>query len=91
MLKEDCQAFGFLVGKVKTPEGALADPLTIPLALANSDNSLKQVSQATLYNHLTEESKDLCDVPNEEADWFIDGMTAVDAVNVAKTWDDYAN
>ena len=44
-----------------------------------------------LHFHLIQESKALCDVPNEEADWFIDGMKAVDAVNVAETWDNYAN
>ena len=45
----------------------------------------------TLHNHLIEEYNALCDVPNEEADWFIDGMTAIDVVNVAETWEDYAN
>lgn len=81
-----------LVGKIKTPEKTLAHPLTtIPLALANPDNSLRQGSKATLRNHLIEESKSLCDVPNEEADWFIDGMAAVVAVEVAETWEDYAN
>ena len=45
----------------------------------------------TLHNHLIEEYKSLCDVPNEEADWFTDGMTAIDVVNVAETWEDYAN
>lgn len=52
VLKEDCQVFGLLVAEVKTPEEALIDPLTpIPQALANPDNSLRQVCKATL-NHL---------------------------------------
>ena len=92
VLKKDHQAFGLLVGNVKTPEEALAHPLTtIPLALANPYNSFQQVSKATLRNHLAEESKVLCDVTNEEADWFTDGMAAVNAVNVAETWEDYGN
>ena len=40
---------------------------------------------------MIEESKALCDVPNEEADCFIDGMTAVDAVNFTETLEDHAN
>lgn len=36
MLKEDCQGFGLLVGKVKALEEAFRDLLTtIPLAMAN--------------------------------------------------------
>ena len=40
---------------------------------------------------MIEESKALCDIPSEEADWFIDGMATVNAVNVAETWEDCAN
>ena len=92
ILKEDRQAFGLLVGKVKTPEEALAHPLTtIPLALANPDNTLRQGSKATLRNFLIEESNAICDAPNDEADWFIDGMAAAIAVKAGETWEAYAN
>ena len=40
---------------------------------------------------MIEESKDLFDVPNEKADWFINEMTLVDALNISETWEDYAN
>lgn len=63
---------------------------TISLALVNPDGSLQQVSKSTLRNQLIDESKTLSDVPNGKADWFIDGMGAVNAVNVAKTCEDYA-
>ena len=91
MIKEDCQAFGLLVGKVKSQEEALAYPLTsIPLALANPDHTFRQGSKATLRNYLIEESDALCSPP-EDADWFIDGMATVLAVKVAETWEEFGS
>lgn len=81
-----------LVGKVNTPDEALAYPLTkILSSLADLDNTLRQGTKATLRNHLIEESNACCNLKNEElADWFIDGMADVAAINVAATREDYA-
>lgn len=40
---------------------------------------------------MIQESKDLSDVPNEKADYFIDRIVAVDEVVVGETWEDYSN
>ena len=92
VLKEDRQAFGLLVGKVKSPEEALEYPLTkLPFALADPDNTLRQGNKSTLRNHLKDEAKAECKLPTKEsADWFIDGMAVVSAVKVADAWEDYA-
>ena len=87
ILKEDRrQAFGLLVGKVRTQGEALPYPLTSsPLALAFPDNTLRQSQKAPLRNLLIEDAKALCKQQNEVSDWFIDGMAAVNSIGSKKT------
>ena len=85
ILKEDRQAFGLLVGKVRTQVEALPYPLTsIPLALAFPDNTLRQSQKAPLRNFLIEDAKALCKQPNE-------GMAAVNSIVSKDTWKEYAD
>ena len=93
ILKEDRQAFGLLVGKVRTQGEALPYPLTSsPLALAFPDNTLRQSQKAPLRNLLIEDAKALCKQQNEVSDWFIDGMAAVNSIGSKKdTWKEYAD
>ena len=65
IIKEDRQAFGLLVGKVKTIEEALEYPLTtVPRALADPSGDLRQGSKATLRNLINDEYNAFCDMPN---------------------------
>ena len=90
--KEHRQAFGLLVGKVRSREEALSHPLTsIPLALAFPDNTLRQSPKAPLRNFLIEEAKALCKEPYEISDWFLDGMAAVNSLGSNCTWKQYAD
>ena len=95
VLKEDRQASGLLVGKVSTPAEALAYPLTsVPLALADPDKSLKsQNIKSALQNklislagaaHLTFET-------NSPINWFVDCMSALNALEPKPTWKDFAD
>ena len=67
-IKEDSQAFGLLVGKVQSPNEALKYPLTtVPLALAESDQTLcQQSTKATLHRFFHEKSDSVVKV--NEAD-----------------------
>ena len=78
------------MGKVKSQKEALEYQLTtIPLALANPDYTICQGSKATLQNYLIEESKALCNPPEDMADLSIDGMAAVLAVKNVETWEEH--
>ena len=49
VIKEYRQGFGLLVGKVQTPSEAFKNPLiTVPLALAEPNQTLRQQFKATL-------------------------------------------
>ena len=57
VIKENRQAFGLWVGKVKTPSEALKYPVTaVPWALTEPDQALRQQSNATLRRRLYEKS-----------------------------------
>ena len=93
VIKEDRQAFGLLVGKVQTPSEALKYPLTtVPLALAEPDQKLRQQStKATLRRFVYEKSDSIVKETPDEADWSVDGMAAVAAVPPQETYKDFAN
>ena len=60
ILKEDRQAFGFLVGKSTSPQDAHSHPLTsVPLALATPQKDLIQGSKACFRNFLIDESNSI--------------------------------
>ena len=88
VIKEDRQAFGILVGKVQTPSEALKYPLTtVPLALAEPDQALRQQStKATLRRLLYEKSDSIIKETPDEADWLVEGMAAVAVLQRQETF-----
>ena len=53
MMKEDCHAFGVIAAKAVSPEEAFAYPITsVPLAIANLDNTLRQTEKSCFRNML---------------------------------------
>ena len=88
MIKENRQAFGLLLGKVQTPSEALKYPLTtVPLALAEPDQALRQQStKATLRRLLYEKSDSIIKETPDEADWLVEGMAAVAVLQRQETF-----
>ena len=92
ILKEDRQAFGLLVTKVRMQQEALSQRLkSISLALSFPDNTLRLSQKAPLQNFSIEDAKTLCKQPNEVSDRFINGMAAVNSIETKDKWNEYAD
>ena len=88
-IKEDSQAFGLLVGKVQSPNEALKYPLTtVPLALAESDQTLcQQSTKATLHRFFHEKSDSVVKVNEADglnllSDWKPKDVTCTKSLSI---------
>ena len=93
MIKEDRPAFGLLAGNVQTPSKALKYPLTtVPLSLAEPDQTLRQRTTKVILRRLPYEKLDsIVKEAPDEADWLVDGMVAVVVVSPKETQKDLAD
>ena len=62
---------------------------TVPLALAESDQTLSQQSKVTLRRPLYEKSDSIVKETPDGTDWFVDGMSAVAVVPLQETYKDF--
>ena len=87
LMKEDRQAFGLIISKAVSINEAFMYPITsVPLALATTENGLRQSDKASFRNSLINEANSDCtDVP-KNCTWLIDGMAAVRSLKPKDTY-----
>ena len=89
IMKEDCHAFGVIAAKAVSLEEAFAYPITsVPLAIANPDNTLKQTDKSSFRNMIILESNAMEKEVPKNASWFIDGIAAVSTIKPKKVYKD---
>ena len=87
LLKEDRQAFGFIVAKSVSLEEAFQYPITtVPLAVATSESTLRQTNKASLRNYLMNKSGSISEDTPKYCSWFIDGLAAIRSLRPKKTY-----
>ena len=106
VLKKEKYAFGILVGKSTTAVEAHSHSLTsVPFALALPNGDLRQSSKSPFRNHLMEEGNaveyfmdylidDNCTLTESfpiNADWIVDGMSAMHSMAARNTWKEFAD
>ena len=75
VLKEDWQAFGFLVNKTEKLAEAFKYTITsVPLAVATPESTLYQSDMAGLRNYIINLSKRSSHKYPRDAQWVVDGM-----------------
>ena len=90
IMKEDCHAFEVIAAKAVSLEEAFAYPITsVPLAIASSDNTLRQTDKSCFRNMLILESNAMEKKVPKNASWFIDGMAAVSTIKPKKVYEDW--
>ena len=78
ILKEDRQAFGFLLGKEADLHESFQYPITrFPLSIASSDGKLKQGQKSLLRNLLIAEASAITKSAPKLSRWIFDAMALV--------------
>ncbi len=91
ILKEDRQAFGFILGKGADLHESFQYPITrYPLSIANSDGKLKKGQKSLLRNFLTAEANEVTESAPKHSRWIVDAMAQVRCLRPKKKYLDFA-
>ena len=87
IMKEDRQAFGLIISKAISLEDAFMYPITsVPLALATTENGLRQSDKASFRNFLINTANsEIPEVP-KYCTWLVDGMAVVRSMKPKNTY-----
>ena len=90
VLKEDWQAFDFLVNKTeKLAEAFKYTIMSVPLAVATPESTLHQSDKAGLRNYIINPSKSSSHKYSRDALWFVDGTAAIRSVPPSGTYKEW--